>query len=55
VKVSLKLYGANAQTLIRELGLQNTAETTLPMTARFVKQNVEGHAVVAVSFESRGA
>jgi hypothetical protein len=54
VKVSLNIYGEQARTLARELGLECSRKTAdAPMAAHFTYRNVEGHTVVAAQFTSK--
>jgi hypothetical protein len=53
MKVSLNLYGEQAQTLARELGLQSSRKTAdVPMAAHFTYRDVEGRTVISASFDS---
>jgi hypothetical protein len=53
MKVSMNLYGEQAKTLAKELGLQCTRKSAdVPMTAHFTYRDVEGHTVIAVEFTS---
>jgi hypothetical protein len=53
MKVSMRIYGEQAQTLARELGLRCENKTAdLPMTAHFVYRDVEGRTVISASFDS---
>jgi hypothetical protein len=54
MKVSMRVYGEQAQTLARELGLQcSNKNATVPMTAHFTYRNVEGRTVVEAQFTSK--
>jgi len=56
MKVSLNIYGTQARTLARELGLACNQKTAkLDMTANFSYRDVEGCTVVAVQFTSKEA
>ena len=49
----MKVYGEQAQTLARELGLRCEKKTAdLPMTAHFTYRDVEGRTVISASFDS---
>jgi hypothetical protein len=51
VKVSLTLYGENAQKLARELGIiMNGSKKTLPMNAEFENHSVNGHSKIYCTF-----
>ena len=51
MKVSMRVYGEQAKTLAKELGLQCSNKTTdLPMTAHFTFRDVEGRTVVMAEF-----
>ena len=49
----MRVYGEQAQTLARELGLQSSNKTAdVPMTAHFTYRDVEGRTVVSAEFTS---
>lgn len=51
MKVSMNIYGEQARTLARELGLECSNKTaTVPMVAHFTYRDVEGRTVVAAEF-----
>ena len=53
MKVSMSVYGEQAQTLARELGLQCSNKTAdVPMMAHFSYRDVEGSTVISASFDS---
>jgi hypothetical protein len=53
MKVSMNLYGEQAKTLAKELGLQCSRKTAdVPMTAHFTFRDVEGRTVISASFDS---
>ena len=53
MKVSMKVYGEQAQTLARELGLECSNKTaTVQMIANFTYRDVAGHTVVSAEFTS---
>lgn len=53
MKVSMRIYGEQAQTLARELNLQCSNKTAdVQMTAHFTYKDVEGHTVVSAEFTS---
>jgi hypothetical protein len=53
MKVSMNLYGEQAKTLAKELGLQCTRKSAdVPMTAHFTIRDVEGRTVVYAEFTS---
>lgn len=50
----MNVYGEQAQTLAKELGLQCSNKTAdLPMTAHFTIRDVEGRTVVEAQFTSK--
>ena len=53
MKVSMNVYGEQAQTLAHELGLESNNKTAdVQMTAHFTIRDVEGHTVISASFDS---
>ena len=53
MKVSMIVYGEQAKTLAKELGLQCSNKTAdLPMTAHFTYRDVEGRTVISAEFTS---
>lgn len=53
LKVSLRIYGEQAQVLAKELGLACSRKTAdVPMTAHFTIRDVEGRTVISASFDS---
>lgn len=53
MKVSMRIFGEQAQTLARELGLECSRKTaTVPMIAHFTYRDVEGRTVIAAEFTS---
>jgi hypothetical protein len=53
MKVSMRIYGEQAQTLARELGLECSNKTAdVQMTAHFTYKDVEGRTVVSAEFTS---
>jgi hypothetical protein len=54
MKVSMRIYGEQARTLAKELGLQCSNKTAdVQMTAHFSYRDVEGRTVVAAEFTSK--
>jgi hypothetical protein len=53
MKVSMNIFGKQADVLARELGLAcSNKSADVPMTAHFTYRDVEGHTVVAAEFTS---
>jgi len=52
MKASMSVYGEQAQTLAKELGLACSKTADVPMTAHFTIRDVEGHTVISASFDS---
>ena len=53
MKVSMSVYGEQAKTLARELGLECSRKTAdVPMTAHFTYRDVEGRTVISAEFTS---
>jgi hypothetical protein len=51
MRVLMTVYGEQAKTLARELGLECSRKTAdVPMTAHFTYRDVEGRTVVAAEF-----
>ena len=48
----MNVYGEQAQTLAKELGLACSKTADVPMTAHFTIRDVEGHTVISASFDS---
>jgi hypothetical protein len=56
MRVSLNIYGEQAKTLAKELGLECSRKTAdLPMTAHFTIRDVEGRTIVEAQFTSKEA
>lgn len=56
MKVSMRIYGEQAQTLAKELGLECRNKTAdVQMTAHFTYKDVEGRTVVTAEFTSKEA
>jgi hypothetical protein len=55
MKVSLNIYGDQAKTLAKELGLRELSSRTadVPMTAHFSFRDVEGRTVISACFTSK--
>ena len=50
----MQVYGEQARTLAKELGLQCSNKTAdLPMTAHFTYRDVEGRTVISALFDSQ--
>ena len=52
MKASMSVYGEQAQTLAKELGLACSKTADVPMTAHFTISDVEGCTVVSAEFTS---